>query len=65
MYKNILKLSAGLLLAAGMTAGPAMAGGEAEVLHWWTSASPQWSPNNCQRQKWRNLERHAGCRWRR
>jgi len=37
MYKNILKLSAGLLLAAGMTAGPAMAGGEAEVLHWWTS----------------------------
>ena len=37
MYKNVLKLSAGLLLAAGMTAGPAMAGGEAEVLHWWTS----------------------------
>ena len=37
MYKKVLKLSAGVLLATGMAASPAFAGGEAEVLHWWTS----------------------------
>jgi glucose/mannose transport system substrate-binding protein len=37
MYKQVLKLSAGFLLAAGLSASPALAGGEAEVLHWWTS----------------------------
>ena len=37
MYKQVLKLSAGFLLATGMAASPAFAGGEAEVLHWWTS----------------------------
>ena len=37
MYKQVLKISAGFLLAAGISASPALAGGEAEVLHWWTS----------------------------
>ena len=37
MYKQVLKLSAGFILAAGISASPALAGGEAEVLHWWTS----------------------------
>ena len=37
MYKQVLQLSAGFLLATGLSASPALAGGEAEVLHWWTS----------------------------
>ena len=37
MYKQVLKISAGFILAAGISASPAFAGGEAEVLHWWTS----------------------------
>ena len=37
MYKEFLKYTAGFLFSAGMTVSPALAGGEAEVLHWWTS----------------------------
>ena len=37
MFKEILKYTAGFLFAAGMTSSPALGGGEAEVLHWWTS----------------------------
>ena len=37
MYKQILISTAGFLFALAVTLSPAMAGGEAEVLHWWTS----------------------------
>ena len=37
MYKQLLKYTACTVLAVGMTASPALAAGEAEVLHWWTS----------------------------
>ena len=37
MYKQLIASTAGFLLAVGVSFSPAMAGGEAEVLHWWTS----------------------------
>jgi len=37
MYKQVLMSASAFLFAMGVTLSPAMAGGEAEVLHWWTS----------------------------
>ncbi len=37
MYKQVLMSASGFLFAIGVTLSPVMAGGEAEVLHWWTS----------------------------
>ncbi len=37
MYKQVLISASAFLFAMGVTLSPAMAGGEAEVLHWWTS----------------------------
>ena len=36
MFNKLLKLATGFIFAIS-AASPAMAGGEAEVLHWWTS----------------------------
>ena len=36
MFKKLVKLATGFIFAMS-AASPAMAGGEAEVLHWWTS----------------------------
>ncbi|MEO1838132.1 MAG: sugar ABC transporter substrate-binding protein, partial [Candidatus Lambdaproteobacteria bacterium] len=37
MYKQVLMSASAFLFVTGVTFSPAMAGGEAEVLHWWTS----------------------------
>ena len=37
MYKQVIASTAGFLLVVGVSFSPAMAGGEAEVMHWWTS----------------------------
>jgi len=37
MYKQVFISASAFLFAMGVTLSPAMAGGEAEVLHWWTS----------------------------
>ena len=36
MFNKLVKLATGIIFAMS-AASPAMAGGEAEVLHWWTS----------------------------
>ena len=40
MFNKLLKLATGFIFAIS-AASPAMAGGEAEVLHWWTSGAKQ------------------------
>ncbi len=37
MYKQVLMVTSAFLFVMGLTLSPVMAGGEAEVLHWWTS----------------------------
>ena len=37
MFKKYLMSTVGFLFALAVTSSPVMAGGEAEVLHWWTS----------------------------
>ena len=37
MFKQYLMSTVGFLFALAVASSPAMAGGEAEVLHWWTS----------------------------
>ena len=37
MLNQSIKFLVGIFVSAGMLCGTALAGGEAEVLHWWTS----------------------------
>ena len=64
MYKQVLMSASAFLFAMGVTLSPAMAGGEAEVLHWWTSGGEakalQVLKDDFAKKRW-HLERHACC----
>jgi glucose/mannose transport system substrate-binding protein len=65
MLNKLVKLATGFIFAMS-AASPAMAGGEAEVLHWWTSGGEakalQVLKDDFAKKRW-DLERHARCRW--
>ena len=65
MFNKLLKLTTGFIFAIS-AASPAIAGGEAEVLHRWTSGGEAKALQVLKDDfaKKRGTERHACCRWR-